>query len=212
VRIPAPRSAKPWLRQYRHLLSRWWRSVLVVQDTPHRVAWGFAIGMFIGWLPIVSIQMVVAAVLAWLLRGNVVASLPPVWITNPVTMVPIYYLCNQTGALVAGKAVSLHKVRSVISEVAQMDPLAALRFVFTELFDVVVATFIGGAILGVLAAIPCYVLVKMTVTSYQRLRMERRLRWLGIIEPPQPTDVHPTSVTESEHLVRLHQQDSEEHP
>lgn len=190
MRIPAPPSAKPWLRQLRHLASRRWRSVLVVQDTPHRVAWGFAIGMFIGWLPIMGIQMVAAGLLAWVLRANVVASLPPVWISNPVTVVPMYYLCNRTGALFAGDPVSFSMIAAVLRRVHQLEWHQALRFVFGELFGAVIATCIGGVLLGLVTAIPCYLLVKMTVTTYQRIRMERRLRWLGIVEPPgtEPVD------------------------
>lgn len=158
--------------------------MLVVQDTPHRVAWGFAIGLFIGWMPIMGIQMVVAALLTWLLRGNVVASLPPVWITNPVTMVPIYYLCNRTGALIAGEAVSFRKIGHIVHRVQELEWNRALSYIFGELLGAVIATGIGGVILGLVTAAPCYLLVKMTVTTYQRIRMERRLRWLGIIEPP----------------------------
>jgi len=144
-----------------------------------------------------GVQMLAAALVAWRLRGNVVASLLPVWITNPVTVVPIYYLCNRTGAPIAGKPVSLRKLRYVLGKVREMDFLDGTRYLFTELFDALVATAIGGVILGLITAIPCYAMVKLAVGSYQRIRMERRLRWLGIVEPPRPADVHPVPVEEA---------------
>jgi hypothetical protein len=58
------------------------------------VSWGAAIGMFIALLPIVGIQMYVAATL-WLIcrylfrfRFNLPIAMALVWITNPVTVLP----------------------------------------------------------------------------------------------------------------------------
>lgn len=177
----------------RHLLTKWWRAILIVQDTPHRVAWGFAIGLFIGWLPIMGIQMPVAAFAAWRLRGNVLASLPPVWISNPITVLPIYYLCNRTGALIYGQAASWERISDLLQKMQAYD----FKSVTGGLYEVVIATVVGGTLLGLATAIPGYFMVKMLVSNFQRVRMERRLRWLGIIEPPQPADVHPLSVEEA---------------
>ena len=86
----------------------WWRktkrSVLLINDTPHRVALGIGIGTFIAYQPIVGIQMIVGALLAMLLRANITATLPPAWITNPVTILPIYLTLHWVGNLFLGGA------------------------------------------------------------------------------------------------------------
>lgn len=69
----------------------------------HQVGWGAAVGMFVGILPIVGVQMYVVATL-WILlryvlraRFSLPIALAMVWISNPVTMGPMYY-----GYLVTG--------------------------------------------------------------------------------------------------------------
>ena len=64
--------------------------VLHVDDTPHRIALGLAIGIFITWTPTVGFQMALTVALAWLLRANKVVGVPFVWISNPFTLLPIY--------------------------------------------------------------------------------------------------------------------------
>jgi uncharacterized protein (DUF2062 family) len=179
----------------RHLAARWWRSIVVVQDTPHRVAWGFAIGLIIGWqAPIMGGQMISAAILTYLLRGNIVAAMPAVWVTNPLTIVPIFYICNQVGAWFTGETVTIDEIYRIIDEIGPMPMREAFKMIFSELYEVIIATVIGGLIFGIATAIPGYFLVKAAVAGYQGRRMERRLRWLGIVEPPAPADVHPEHV------------------
>ncbi len=65
------------------------------------VAGAFAVGLFCAMLPI-PFQMVVAAVLAVLLRVNLPISVMLVWITNPLTMGPIFYFAYRLGLLLMG--------------------------------------------------------------------------------------------------------------
>lgn len=65
--------------------------VLHVDDTPHRIALGMAIGMFVAWTPTIGLQMMLTVVLATLLRANKVVGVPFAWISNPLTLVPVYY-------------------------------------------------------------------------------------------------------------------------
>ncbi len=64
--------------------------VLRLDDTPHRIALGVAIGFFVTWTPTISIQMILVVALATLLKANKRVGVPFVWISNPLTIVPIY--------------------------------------------------------------------------------------------------------------------------
>ena len=64
--------------------------VLRLDDTPHRIALGVAIGFFVTWTPTIGIQMILVVALATLLKANKLVGVPFVWISNPFTIVPIY--------------------------------------------------------------------------------------------------------------------------
>ena len=74
---------------------RWWsdprsllRHILMLDDTPHSIALGTAIGMFIGMTPTVGIQMILVIVFAFLVKPlftfNRIAALITVYISNPL--------------------------------------------------------------------------------------------------------------------------------
>jgi hypothetical protein len=65
--------------------------VLHVDDTPHRIALGVAIGIFVAWTPTVGFQMILTLLLAALLRANKLVGVPFVWVSNPFTLGIIYY-------------------------------------------------------------------------------------------------------------------------
>ena len=60
---------------------------------------GFAVGLFFAFIP-VPFQMVLAAATAILFRVNLPISATLVWLTNPLTMPPIFYGSYLVGTLV----------------------------------------------------------------------------------------------------------------
>ncbi len=63
----------------------------------HSVSWGVACGLFMAFIPI-PMQMFFSCLLAIVFRGNIPIAFSTVWITNPVTIPPIFYLSYQIGA------------------------------------------------------------------------------------------------------------------
>ena len=75
-------------------------NVLHADDPPHRLALGIAIGVFVAFTPTIGFQMVLAVFLAWLLGANKIIGAALVWISNPATIVPIYYPCYVVGRFI----------------------------------------------------------------------------------------------------------------
>jgi len=68
----------------------------------HSVAGAFFIGLFCAFMPI-PLQMVLAAVLAVMFNVNIPVSVALVWLTNPLTMPPLFYFAYEVGEWVLGQ-------------------------------------------------------------------------------------------------------------
>lgn len=66
------------------------------------VSGAFAVGLFWAVIPM-PLQMLAAAAFAILLRVNLPISVALVWITNPITMPPVFYCCYVVGTWILGK-------------------------------------------------------------------------------------------------------------
>ena len=69
------------------------------------VAGAFAVGLFFAWVP-VPFQMVLAAGAAIWFGTNLPLSVALVWITNPVTITPMFYFAYTVGTWIIGQPVA----------------------------------------------------------------------------------------------------------
>lgn len=78
-------------------LHRWLQDGNIWRLNRRAAAGAFAVGLFIAFVPLPS-QMILAAVGAILLRVNLPLSVALVWVSNPLTMPPLFYFCYRVGA------------------------------------------------------------------------------------------------------------------
>ncbi len=90
----------PSIRQW--IKRKWHYRVTSVDDTPHRIAFAIALAVAVAWTPAIGLHMVLFLLLAWLLRANWLIGLPFVWLSNPLTIIPIYYPNYLLGRLLLG--------------------------------------------------------------------------------------------------------------
>ncbi|PID46142.1 MAG: ATP-binding protein [Proteobacteria bacterium] len=67
----------------------------------HSVSKAFAIGLFCCWIPL-PFQTVIAACLALYFRANLALSVALVFLTNPVTIPPVFYFAYRLGNWILG--------------------------------------------------------------------------------------------------------------
>lgn len=65
------------------------------------VSGAFSVGLFIAFVP-VPFQMLLAAIAAIIARVNLPISVALVWVSNPLTMPPLFYFAYKLGAWVLG--------------------------------------------------------------------------------------------------------------
>ncbi|HKK86405.1 MAG TPA: DUF2062 domain-containing protein, partial [Roseovarius sp.] len=69
-----------WTRAFHYVKHRLRR----LPDPPHRIARGIFAGIFVTFSPFFGLHFFLAASLAWVMRGNIVASLLSTFVGNPL--------------------------------------------------------------------------------------------------------------------------------
>ena len=142
---------------------------LVRQEMPaHNVALGFAVGMFVGFLPIIPFQIITAVALAFPVRGSKIAAALGTWISNPINMIPFYLMLYYVG-------------RAIIPwEAPTFNPaLLELTVMLKQGWSWFLVMLIGGVALGIPAAILSYFLSRRAIVSYRRRKQEWRKKQRG---------------------------------
>ncbi|MCS6970243.1 MAG: DUF2062 domain-containing protein [Planctomycetes bacterium] len=176
-------------RQRRFWFSALWkrcviavRRIVRLEDTPHRIALGSAIGTLIAWLPLFGIQLVLTMIVARLCRANVLASLPWVFITNPLTIVPFYWAHYRLGLwLMPGvEPVSWERFVAVLSGPPAREGVSWLGGLWYRLVDgfvllgeVFLPTTVGTAVIGIPVAWLVYRWIYWQVARLQERRQRR---------------------------------------
>jgi len=95
------------IREHRHL-NRIFGTLLHDPNLLHlnrrSVAGAFAVGLFMAFVPLPT-QMLMAAGTAILFRVNLPLSVGLVWVSNPLTIPPLFYFCYRLGAWILGTLV-----------------------------------------------------------------------------------------------------------
>lgn len=163
----------PWLSRFRPWLER----QDVFSFTREPLARGVAIGMLCGLIP-GPLQILGALVLCVWLRGNVIAAALATAYTNPLTIVPLYWLAFQLGALLLPGAQTMPPFVVPQGDFTQW--LAGLGAWMTALGW---PLLLGLPLLGLLLAANAYALVQLffLIPVHKRAkRMRARLTTQGL--------------------------------
>ena len=187
------RDPKPFLRAMAEFLwprGGWTRAFQYVKyrmrrlpDSPERIARGVWAGVFTTFTPFYTLHFVVAAVLARMMRGNMLAALMSTFFGNPLTYVPIGIASLKTGHWLLGTQMDEAEQRSFGGKFvdAGQDLTDNFWAMFTEreadwhglgVFwnEVFYPYLIGGIIPGVVCGTIAYYLTVPVIRAYQKRR------------------------------------------
>jgi len=169
------------IKRVRARWSRWrigmrqgWRRLMRLEGSPQAIAMGMAVGVLVAFSPTVGFQMIIAGFLAAALRANPAPAVAAVWITNPLTIPPIFAATYSLGRLFwPGRHIDIHAVLSrFVHDLSRLE-FYELFSQFRELLelgvDVLVPMFIGGLIVGVAGGAVSYPITLALVTRARRL-------------------------------------------
>jgi len=170
------------LRRYgRYLQTR----VMRLSASPHAIAAGVASGAAVSMLPLIGLHFLLGFVLAFAVRGNMLAAaIGTVW-GNPLSF-PLFFAASYAVGdwLTGGGGVSVTEGARVEATGEQLS-----QGLFSSGFDAVWPTFktmmIGGLPLAVLVFAVFYVVVRLVVTRFRALRQSRLARKRGLANPVQ---------------------------
>ena len=132
------------------------RLLLYVEDTPHRVALAFAIGVFIAFFPIIGIHTALALAIAFLFRLNRVAILSGSFINNPWTLAPLFMAGTLVGCVLLGVS------SSALGGVDwRQHGLAFYEALVETLRPLLLPFLVGNLALGVAGGVVSYFLLRL---------------------------------------------------
>lgn len=152
------------------------------RGSSHSIALGVSLGLFLGMLPIMGVQMVLAAFIATLIKANRLAAIVPVWISNPATFIPLYGFNYWIGKVLTGWGGSFDEYERVLKESAQIaksscfiDGVIDGTKNFASLGPGALASLlIGSTIVGLVTALAAYPLTLRLVNMVRIHREKRR--------------------------------------
>lgn len=144
----------PVIRSLRYLYLRFIR----LRGSAEEVARGMALGVFIGMTPTMGVQTPLALFFAMLLKENKIAALIGVWISNPMTAIPIYTFNFKVGKHLLG------------TPDIKMPNFASLHDVLALGHDLFFPLIAGSIVVGVFSAAIAYL---TTLKTYSFIKMEK---------------------------------------
>ncbi len=84
------------------ILGKWLHNPNIWHLNRHSVSKAFVLGLFWMAIPVPS-QMIASAICAIIFRANLPISVALVWISNPLTMAPIFYFNYVIGSMILGQ-------------------------------------------------------------------------------------------------------------
>ena len=183
----------------------WGRAARYVQyrlhrlpDSPETIARGIFAGVFTTFTPLYGLHFVVAAALAWLVRGNILASLLGTFFGNPLTYVPIGIVSLELGYFLLGIDRRSPHHASLLDKFAYAgqdlwhnvcavftgDPAdwTNLRIFFHEVFY---PYLIGGILPGIISGLVAYYLSVPVIRAYQNRRRGALKKKLAALKKKQ---------------------------
>ncbi len=171
-----------WYRAAGYVIHRLRR----LPDPPHRISRGIAAGVFVCFTPFFGLHFLCAALIAWVIRGNILAALLATFFGNPLTFPLIAEISINLGYRfldLPGGSIHLPEIFGAFGA-AMRDLWFNIRAIFTDAHPdwhalhrffhrVFLPYLVGGILPGLGSGMMAYGLSRPVIHAYQRRRIKK---------------------------------------
>ena len=163
-----------WRRAIEYLSHR----IKRLQDNPHRIALGLSFGVFASFSPLFGFHFLLGAMLAYVFRANIFASILGTFFLNPITFPFIAAISFNTGNFILDQFFNFKNERNSADTWILDSEIKGLgvfeKFIVEVYFDKFIPYAIGGIICGIITGFIIYILSKSLIDSYQKRKRKRK--------------------------------------
>ncbi|MFQ5791497.1 MAG: DUF2062 domain-containing protein [Acidobacteriota bacterium] len=138
------------------------RRLIHLGDSPNRTALAFAVGVFLGFSPLIGLHTVLGVIFAFAFRLNRLAVLVGVYVNSPWTVAPAASLGTGLGFLVLGTEGGLRDIAN--------GSLFSFEFwgrLFSDVEHLLLPFVVGNLVLALVAGLAGYVIVRNVLIHYR---------------------------------------------
>jgi uncharacterized protein (DUF2062 family) len=147
-----------------------------LRGNPKSLALGIAVGVFIGISPTIPFHTVAIIGITLLMRASTLAALVAgTAVSNPLTMVPQYYLCWKVGNMLLPGRLDWERIQEVLGILADSGFLDSVRAITQLSSDAILVMLAGGLVLGLPPALAGYF---FSYYFFRRIQLKRRQKHL----------------------------------
>ena len=176
-------------------LPRSWRALrrfvvyrmLRADDTPHRLALGAGVGILTAWTPLFGGHMLLAVLLAFVVRANKAVAATVVWVCNPVTFLPMLLIEWRIGRWIMGPSDGADngEAQRALADLARLSEAPGslvgeiLSVDFWQHMWALLAAlggrmWVGSAVMGLVTGALSYLIVRRWVEWHRARRAARK--------------------------------------
>ncbi|NKB52612.1 MAG: DUF2062 domain-containing protein [Rhizobiaceae bacterium] len=167
---------RSWMRSGQYVTKR----ILRLTATPHAVAAGVAAGAFTSFSPFMGLHFLIAFVLAWMIRGNLLASALGTFVGNPLTFPFIWaatyntgqYLLHNADASSAPPDIVL-AMTNVMNAVFEFDGHGASQALNQIWEPLLLPMLVGGGLIGLIVTVPLYFVTRRAAAMFRESRKNK---------------------------------------
>ncbi len=150
---------------------------LRIKGEPKSIAWGSFIGALIGTMPVMPFHTIGIIAVCCATRTSAISGLlTSLVISNPLTYIPIYYLCMVIGNFLTPYNITWSRISTVLKAIISGDGFKTSVDMLSHLgIEVFTVMLTGGIVIALPTAIICYVFTLKLFVKIRQKRSDRHI-------------------------------------